>query len=83
MLCVINLSMWRNADVTDGRHTVTQLPQQLPNGLGCVYVISVPDTSRVTLTFTKFDVENSTDCKYDYVEVLNCCCCCNYGRCYF
>ena len=58
-------------------------PNNYTNGLGCVYVISVPDTYRVTLTFTNFDVENSTGCKYDYVEVLNCWCCCNYGRCYF
>ena len=58
-------------------------PNNYPNGLGCVYVISVPDAYRVTLTFTNFDVENSTDCKYDYVEVLNCWCCWNYGCCYF
>ena len=58
-------------------------PNDYTNGLDCVYVISVPDTYRVTLTFTNFDVENSTDCSYDYVEVLNCWCCCNYGCRYF
>ena len=58
-------------------------PNNYPNGLGCVYVINVPDTYRVTLTFANFDVENSTGCKYDYVEVLNCWCCCNYGCYYF
>ena len=58
-------------------------PNDYTNGLACVYVISVPDTYRVTLAFTNFDLENSTGCKYDYVEVLNCWCCCNQGCCYF
>ena len=48
-------------------------PNSYPNGLSCVYIISVPEDYRVTLTFTTLDLEASLGCGHDYVEVWDCC----------
>ena len=49
-------------------------PRNYSNGLNCVYVITVPDTYRVTLTFETFEVEKTRNCYHDYVEVSGCWC---------
>lgn len=44
-------------------------PNQYPTNIECEWVITVPVTHSLTLTFNKFDMEESSKCKYDHVEI--------------
>ncbi|CAM9531973.1 unnamed protein product [Lampetra fluviatilis] len=44
-------------------------PNAYPHGRTCEYVISQPQGKSVTLNFLTFDIENASDCRYDYVEI--------------
>ncbi|XP_071156308.1 cubilin-like isoform X2 [Mytilus edulis] len=44
-------------------------PDAYPGNKECIFIISLPAGSRITLTFSSFDVEDSSDCSYDYVEI--------------
>ncbi|XP_078582053.1 cubilin-like isoform X2 [Branchiostoma floridae x Branchiostoma japonicum] len=44
-------------------------PNAYPHNQECIWVIRVPDTEVVTLTFTNMDVEAHGNCIWDYVEV--------------
>lgn len=50
-------------------------PDKYPPNLECFFIIIVPPSMDVTLTFLTFDLENDPlpggegDCKYDWVEV--------------
>lgn len=50
-------------------------PDKYPHNLECSFIIIVPPSMDVTLTFLTFDLENDPlpggdgDCKYDWLEV--------------
>ncbi|XP_022643937.1 cubilin-like isoform X4 [Varroa destructor] len=46
-------------------------PNSYENNLNCVYTIrkAAASVCRLELVFQKFDVESSTDCEYDYLQV--------------
>ncbi|XP_032366699.1 cubilin [Etheostoma spectabile] len=39
--------------------------------LNCLWTIEMPVNNAINLTFTSFDVENSANCRYDYVNVYD------------
>lgn len=53
----------------DGSFQTPRYPKPYPANIECEWVITVPVTHSLTLTFDKFDVEESSKCKYDYVEI--------------
>ncbi|RZC35072.1 CUB, FXa inhibition, and/or EGF CA domain containing protein, partial [Asbolus verrucosus] len=44
-------------------------PENYPLDKKCVWKITVPENSNAVLTFQSFDLENDTNCRYDYLEV--------------
>ncbi|XP_061178089.1 cubilin-like [Saccostrea echinata] len=46
-------------------------PENYPHNTDCEWLITVQDTKTVVLTFDEFDVEGSSDCRYDYVAVYD------------
>ncbi|XP_049544721.1 cubilin homolog [Anopheles darlingi] len=50
---------------------LSQTDNVYPNNLNCEYLISLPIGSRVEIQFTKFHLEASEDCKFDYLEVFD------------
>ena len=40
-----------------------------PHNLVCEYIIKLTGNSRIKLSFKKFELEYSTDCKFDSIEV--------------
>ncbi|XP_050435751.1 cubilin [Adelges cooleyi] len=46
-------------------------PDEYPNSKDCSWVITVPVTNQIELNFTSFMLEESMDCRFDYVEVRN------------
>ncbi|XP_052870861.1 cubilin homolog [Anopheles cruzii] len=46
-------------------------PSVYPNNLNCEYLIKLPVGSRVDITFTKFHLEQSESCKFDYLEIFD------------
>lgn len=53
----------------DGSFQTPSYPKPYPANIECEWVITVPVTHSLSLTFDKFDVEESSKCKYDYVEI--------------
>lgn len=39
--------------------------------MDCLWTIEMPVNRAINLTFTSFDVENSPNCRYDYLNVKN------------
>lgn len=55
-----------------------------PN-MDCLWTIEMPVNKAINLTFTSFDLESATNCRFDYVKVRNpepLKCCIN-GKYYF
>jgi cubilin len=44
-------------------------PKKYATDLDCIYTIRVPNGQQISLNFTFFDLENSTDCAFDFVEI--------------
>lgn len=44
-------------------------PKKYGTDLDCIYTIRVPNGQQISLNFTQFDLENSTDCAFDFVEI--------------
>ena len=44
-------------------------PKNYPVNFDCEWIITVPHTHALTLTFEEFNIEQGSKCKYDYVEV--------------
>lgn len=40
------------------------------HGLSCAWVLITNSSLVLNVTFTRFDLEHSTDCKYDFLQVL-------------
>ena len=48
-------------------------PHAYPAHTDCVWHITVADRHQVVLTFDQFDLENATNCRFDYVAVSTIC----------
>ena len=46
-------------------------PNDYGHGRECTWVISVPVGQQILLNFTVFDMENHTNCGFDYLEIRN------------
>lgn len=46
-------------------------PLEYPHDRDCTWKIQVPSGRQIELNFTDFEVERSTGCVYDYLEILN------------
>ena len=44
-------------------------PENYAHGLDCSWVIHAPINQQIELNFTKFSLENHTNCDYDFLEV--------------
>jgi len=50
-------------------------PHSYPPRTDCVWQITVEPRHQVVLTFSDFDLENSTNCRFDYLAVSTSLCC--------
>uniref|UniRef100_A0A182NM22 Cubilin n=1 Tax=Anopheles dirus TaxID=7168 RepID=A0A182NM22_9DIPT len=50
---------------------LSQTDNLYPNNLNCEYLIKLPIGSRVEIKFSKFHLEQSESCKFDYVEIFD------------
>jgi len=48
-------------------------PHSYPPRTDCVWHITVEPQHQVVLTFSDFDIENSTGCRFDYLAVSTSC----------
>ena len=56
----------------EGEITTPYYDTQYPNNLDCAWTISVDaEQKNLSLEFTTFDLEESSDCTADYVEIRN------------
>ncbi|KAG1661332.1 Cubilin [Nymphon striatum] len=72
------VQLWRGANCvpgcggtltkTRGSLSSPNFPDQYPNGLLCDWLIRIHPEEKIELTFTKFDIEDHSSCKFDYVE---------------
>ncbi|XP_034938584.1 cubilin [Chelonus insularis] len=46
-------------------------PDIYPNNRECIWIIEAPNKFRVFLDIKKFDLEKSTSCNFDYLEIRN------------
>ena len=46
-------------------------PNDYGHGRECTWIISVPVGQQILLNFTVFDMENHTNCNFDYLEIRN------------
>ena len=53
----------------EGSFQTPKYPEPYPANIECEWIITVPVTHSLTLTFDAFGVEESSKCKYDYVEI--------------
>ena len=53
----------------EGSCQTPRYPEPYPANIECEWIITVPVTHSLTLTFDAFGVEDSSKCKYDYVEI--------------
>ena len=44
-------------------------PNNYGHGMECQWVINAPINQQIELNFTRFDLENHTNCEYDFLEV--------------
>lgn len=54
-----------------GEFSVPTLSNRYSHNVECDWVIRVPPGETIELKFTSFHVEQSSTCRWDYVEVLN------------
>ncbi|XP_077999583.1 tolloid-like protein 1 [Glandiceps talaboti] len=54
---------------TSGNFSSPGFPDNYQRGVKCVWRISVTPGEIIVLNFTAFDIQPSTDCWYDYVEI--------------
>ncbi|XP_065344562.1 cubilin [Cloeon dipterum] len=54
-----------------GTLTSPNYPRKYASNLDCIYIIQVADGQQISLNFTVFDLENSTDCSFDFIEIRN------------
>lgn len=54
----------------EGSFSSPSYPNAYPANKECVYTINQSPGSVVTLSFTAFDLEGSTNCIYDYLTVI-------------
>lgn len=54
---------------TTGTIRSPNYPQKYPKSKECVWVIEAKNKYLVTVEFNFFDLENSTRCTYDYIEI--------------
>uniref|UniRef100_A0A182RN21 Cubilin n=1 Tax=Anopheles funestus TaxID=62324 RepID=A0A182RN21_ANOFN len=50
---------------------LSQTDNVYPNNLNCEYLIKLPIGSRVEIKFSKFHLEQSESCKFDYLEIFD------------
>ncbi|XP_053675116.1 cubilin homolog [Anopheles nili] len=50
---------------------LSQTDNLYPNNLNCEYLIKLPIGSRVEIKFSKFHLEQSDGCKFDYLEIFD------------
>uniref|UniRef100_A0A182INM1 Uncharacterized protein n=1 Tax=Anopheles atroparvus TaxID=41427 RepID=A0A182INM1_ANOAO len=50
---------------------LSQTDHLYPNNLNCEYLIKLPVGSRVDIRFTRFHLEQSESCKFDYLEIFD------------
>ncbi|XP_067930809.1 cubilin-like [Watersipora subatra] len=57
-------------NLTDGIIISPNFPNHYDHNGDCVWVISIPNiNAKISLNFTDFDMESSSTCAYDYLEV--------------
>uniref|UniRef100_A0ABM0MSC4 Metalloendopeptidase n=1 Tax=Saccoglossus kowalevskii TaxID=10224 RepID=A0ABM0MSC4_SACKO len=56
---------------TSGNFSSPGFPEDAPKGITCEWRISVTPGEIIVLNFTIFDILQSSDCWYDYVEIRN------------
>lgn len=49
--------------------TSPKYPSNYPNRADCVYLIQQPEGLRITLTFQDFQLQEGSNCVFDYLEV--------------
>lgn len=60
--------------ITDSSDTISSplFPNKYPNNQNCTWIIEAqPPFSHVTLSFSLFQLQDSTDCARDYLEILD------------
>ena len=58
-----------NIAASSGTFTSPNYPSNYGNHENCLWRITVPAGFAVSLTFNDFELENSSNCRYDYVKV--------------
>jgi len=62
----------QNVTADEGEITTPYYDTQYPNNLDCAWTISVDaEQKHLCLKFKTFDLEESTSCNTDYVEIRN------------
>ena len=57
-------------NLTDGIIISPNYPNNYDHRGDCVWVITVPNSNaKISLNFTDFDMESSSTCSFDYLEV--------------
>ena len=69
VLCFLSKECGATFTDENGSFQTPGYPNQYPTNIECEWVITVPVTHSLTLTFNKFDMEESSKCKYDHVEI--------------
>lgn len=56
-------------NLTDGTVISPNYPNHYDHTAECDWIITVPQNARIALNFTDFQLESSSTCAYDYLEV--------------
>ena len=54
---------------TSGVITSPSYPNDYPNNADCIYTISLPSGTVISLTTEMFDIEDDSECGYDSLEI--------------
>ncbi|KAL9986774.1 hypothetical protein ACROYT_G000968 [Oculina patagonica] len=85
MLLLLLLLMWNDNEVTRAVQgcgpekvnytkplTSPGFPEDYPNNMDCIYLVSIPTNTRVTIVFNYFELEDQDDkgsCSFDYLQI--------------
>jgi len=65
----INVVCGGNFFIPEGFIKSPNFPNDYPKLKDCTWVINVPVTNQIELNVTHFLLEESIDCRFDYVEI--------------
>ncbi|KAL3873673.1 hypothetical protein ACJMK2_036765 [Sinanodonta woodiana] len=54
---------------SSGTFTTPNFPSSYPDNADCYWLIQVPQTSEITVTFENFEMEDDETCYYDWLEI--------------